>query len=527
MNILARTPIIRRLINKNIRSRIRLINKGHKNLKEQNRLELPMQLRDCLAKTRLNSVILPKSFLCGCGFDIELSTRQFLMSTILGLRFNKSILYSVGSKNPLRHPLPKEWRGALTDQNIDVDHFSSTLLWYAYSIIYWGKGFLYGLKSILPLLKKQDDLGNYVYFSDINDQCMSNNPIKYNIINWYLQWKNKAIGVDSICHSVDNQPNFKLGSINVVRTFQVPIPKKSKLLMYIYITIHTSIYSFLLCFFRPYCGFLLAEIIKLKRVSLVNNSALARDYLFHNSDPFYRPMWTYMAEKKGSRILFYFYSTNDEEFKREGGYPLQKPWYLMSWPYYLVWDKYQENFIKRFDKHNSIIEKVTSVWFSSSEKSIEAPSNSIAVFDVTTMRPTRYFFLGTAYDYYVADIANQFLNDIQLVLNQNNINMLHKMKRVPLFAHKKYLRKINQLRKKSNYIEVEPSIDPFQVIQKTKACISIPFTSTAIIAKIEGRPSVFYDPSGMVQKDDRAAHGIPVLSGIDELKEWVESINNE
>ena len=56
MNILARTPIIRRLINKNIRSRIRLINKGHKNLKEQNRLELPMQLRDCLAKTRLNSV---------------------------------------------------------------------------------------------------------------------------------------------------------------------------------------------------------------------------------------------------------------------------------------------------------------------------------------------------------------------------------------------------------------------------------------------------------------------------------------
>jgi hypothetical protein len=29
----------------------------------------------------------------------------------------------------------------------------------------------------------------------------------------------------------------------------------------------------------------------------------------------------------------------------------------------------------------------------------------------------------------------------------------------------------------------------------------------------------------MIQKDDRAAHGIPVLSGIDELKEWVEGLN--
>jgi hypothetical protein len=28
----------------------------------------------------------------------------------------------------------------------------------------------------------------------------------------------------------------------------------------------------------------------------------------------------------------------------------------------------------------------------------------------------------------------------------------------------------------------------------------------------------------MVQKDDGAAHDIPILSGIDELKEWVETL---
>jgi len=55
----------------------------------------------------------------------------------------------------------------------------------------------------------------------------------------------------------------------------------------------------------------------------------------------------------------------------------------------------------------------------------------------------------------------------------------------------------------------------------------MPFTSTALMAKLEGKPSVYYDPSGLIQKDDRAAHGVPVLSNIDELQEWVKSIGNE
>jgi polysaccharide biosynthesis PFTS motif protein len=86
-----------------------------------------------------------------------------------------------------------------------------------------------------------------------------------------------------------------------------------------------------------------------------------------------------------------------------------------------------------------------------------------------------------------------------------------------------YLRKISQLSEKVDYTSIDPGIDALNIIQQTKACISMPFTSTALIAKYEGKPSIFYDPSGIVQKNDRAAHGIPVLSNIDELEEWVQS----
>ena len=54
----------------------------------------------------------------------------------------------------------------------------------------------------------------------------------------------------------------------------------------------------------------------------------------------------------------------------------------------------------------------------------------------------------------------------------------------------------------------------------------MPFTSTAVIAKQEETPSVYYDPTDIIQKDDREAHGLPVLNGIGELKVWIESINN-
>jgi hypothetical protein len=46
----------------------------------------------------------------------------------------------------------------------------------------------------------------------------------------------------------------------------------------------------------------------------------------------------------------------------------------------------------------------------------------------------------------------------------------------------------------------------------------MPFTSTALVARNLGKPSYYYDPSGIIQKDDRAAHGIPVISGFAELQ---------
>jgi len=53
-----------------------------------------------------------------------------------------------------------------------------------------------------------------------------------------------------------------------------------------------------------------------------------------------------------------------------------------------------------------------------------------------------------------------------------------------------------------------------------------PFTSTALIARELGKPSIYYDPFGICEKDDRAAHGIPILSGQKELQDWLSALSS-
>jgi len=521
MNI--RIALISKLIRKKKISKLRAINKGYRQLKNEGKLDFLMQLINTLSRTKIEGVSFNVLSRKG-DFDDELSIRQFFTRKFLGLLFNKSVLYSIGTNTPLKHPLPKEWRDVLIAQGVSVNNFSCAVLWHAYGFLFWGYGTLKGFNSIRLLLNEQPPIEKYVYFDGLNSDNISTNPDSYNIVNWYLQWKGRASEVDVICHSSSVTHEFKLGKVAIVKTDGLPRLKSLKLFKYSIFIIYRSFYDLLRLPFKPIYGLLLEEFIKLKRIELADDINLAKDYLFHNSSPFYRPIWTYLAEERGARLLFYFYSTNTENFKTVDGYPLQSPWHLISWPNYLVWDEYQMDFVKRFAHGNPTIEGVGSIWFSTNDVEISVPLNSIAVFDVTPNRASRYITLGACTEFYVSRVVNQFLNDIQKVLTQNNYTMTHKMKRTDVNTHKRYSYNIKALREKSNYQMMSPDSDATKLIQKARATISTPFTSTALIAKLEGKPSVYYDPSGMIQKDDRAAHGIPVLSSIDELEAWVKSL---
>ncbi len=73
-------------------------------------------------------------------------------------------------------------------------------------------------------------------------------------------------------------------------------------------------------------------------------------------------------------------------------------------------------------------------------------------------------------------------------------------------------------------ITIDPDTSSYEMMEKCSAVISMPFTSTALIARELGKPSCFYDPTGLIQRDDRAAHGIPIMIGRNELQAWLEAV---
>ena len=256
------------------------------------------------------------------------------------------------------------------------------------------------------------DLGSYVYFEGLTagnlpQPCRDDHS--HDIVTWYMSWKDKTENIDVLCHGVANVKNSNVNGVPVEFNHH-----RLLILNTLDGLVHFGGWAFVvglrlvldLIRGRWWYAFLLRESAKAAMVRFQIADNLARDYLFHNSDWIYRPIWTYEAEKKGSRIIFYFYSTNCEIFKCSDGYPIQtNSWQAMNWPLYLVWDKYQVDFVRRAIGATANIEVVGPIWFQTSSVEIpELPVNTVAVFDVPPRRSSRYQILGVSEEYYIPEV---------------------------------------------------------------------------------------------------------------------------
>jgi polysaccharide biosynthesis PFTS motif protein len=148
---------------------------------------------------------------------------------------------------------------------------------------------------------------------------------------------------------------------------------------------------------------------------------------------------------------------------------------------------------------------------------------AIAIFDVSPVRDALYWPLGVNVEYYVPSVVNRFLEDVYDAANALGITVLYKRKRDhKRFHHPKYERQCASMRQRTRWHEVDASISAFRVIDMVDMVISLPFTSTALIGVAQGKPSIYYDPTGEMCTDDRAALGVPILTNKDDLRNWME-----
>lgn len=523
-------------------SQLRIRMRGYRILKKTGKLDSIARIKNGLTEKSLciDADIFSSLIFGSAVGSEELVVRQYLLLRICGLGFSAALLRAFASpQKKFIYPIPFQWRVTLEEYGLRPIHWQCEIIWKLYIFLAWGYGifqiwivFFEALKSwfTYPFSKEK-----YIYFVSLDRNNLpksGSNIINHDIISWYIQWSGRNQQISSVRHDVIESRPINLAGITVCKQAKPlpPLPKLRLFIKYLFwglVVCITSMHSLLRG--RWWDPLLLNQAALRAQVEFLPNDLLAREYFFHNSAWIYRPLWTYELEAKDSRATLYFYSTNCEGFKSPKGYPTPTYGYKsMNWPNYLVWDQYQYDFIRRVTNTKSNIIEVGPIWFSSNGKKVELKGRKyIGLFDVTPVRFSQYCLLGDQAEFYTSSIANAFVMDVIAKAKVNGVQVLWKRKRdIGRMAHPCYRFNQSNVEKNQSVICIEPDISAFDMIKVCSAVISMPFTSTALIARSIGIPSVYYDPLGKIQRDDRGAHGINILIGSDELGSWMDGILN-
>lgn len=514
--------------------------RGHRLLRKRGNLGLIASIQSELTEKSINmdTKELAPSIFGPAIKNAELVVRQYLLLRLGGVGLATALLYALAHPAAkVAYPIPHQWRMILEKHGFQLSHWRCELLWRLYSFTLWGHGIVQIWRTVYSAVSQSPDRSlareRYVYFVGLSRGNLPQREggiSSHDIVSWYLQWRGRDRQISSIRHSVGANDTIKLGEVTVVPQ-SAPLPSLSgmhsvlRFLLWGAAAASTSLANLV----RGHCwnALLLNQAVQRVQAALLPADLLATEYFFHNSQWMYRPLWTYELDSKGSTASLYFYSTNCERFKDARGYPSPHYGYAaMNWPRYLVWDGYQADFVRRVTGGASEVVEVGPIWFTSSTQELDGVrERSVALFDVTPFRHSKFCEFGMDNLFYTSEVANAFVRDVVELSRQVGADVLWKRKRnVARSAHPKYRSFIDLLNYGNDIRLVAPEISAIRVIQASQAVISMPFTSTALIARSLGVPSVYYDPSGIVQRDDRAAHGIEILIGRHELDQWLKEI---
>lgn len=105
-----------------------------------------------------------------------------------------------------------------------------------------------------------------------------------------------------------------------------------------------------------------------------------------------------------------------------------------------------------------------------------------------------------------------------------NVFLIIKQKRSLIHEEMNYKIYINKIKKLKNVIVLSNEIDLENIIKQTKAAISCPYTSTALISRQLIKNSVYYDFSGSISDFDEETHGIKLIKSKLDLENYVSSL---
>lgn len=458
---------------------------------------------------------------------------QILNLFLLNTDFNKKVLLSLYNKKKFSHPLPLLYINILKNYNLKINKTKSLILY----ILFIYKAFfsallnhLIILKQILLNTKPIISKSKAVFFADIQEGCIpSNSNNIYNIINWYIN-NNVDKDILEIKHNVNSKSDFTKDRFTIKS--EIPI---SYYLQNIYEKIDFISWSIIFLIYNIFCLLtfkftnilIYNQAIEARIYQIINNTYLPKEIYFSISSFALKPLWTYVVEEKGTIVINYSYASSFQGFKTDNTYIDQEYFFENTkWKHIYQWSLNYHNYIKSRVPHNVTVHLVNPIYYSDSNFILEKSSNKfVGVFDVTPLESDISCTYIPEIRYRTTQNSILFLNDIYEAANSNNYILLWKRKRKFNSIHSnEYIKFCLEFEKRKNVIVVDSEASAFKIIQYCNICISVPFTSTALIAKHYNIKSIYYDPTNLLYMNDRGAQGIQLIQSKNNLLNYIKNV---
>lgn len=471
--------------------------------------------------------------------NIEVFSIQYLFNHLINNKyFNQKILQCIDTRESFFFPLPSDCLNIINKNGINVNFTKSNFLWKLYLILnftYQNIKFIYNFKFYFS--QKEPNLKNktLIYLDSIPkiDHGTEHDTRLNNFYHWCILFLNnneKRITNNIVFFHNNKQISYQK---IIIDKFQCEIIYKEK-----YFFDDLKVYKYLASYFRSLVILsklgieFLTALNSLHELEYIKktNTKIAEHSFFNNSKMVIKPIYLNYEidiDKKKSDYL-YFFSTNiiplcekPQEVPNLFGYRIQ------NWSSYIIWNSFQKKWLEHcIDKDFTSYNIESIIPFEGKNIYIKKNHKRVVIFDVPPKKEEYFNNYMHVENLYTVDYCKKYLTDtVTASISECNLEVFYKIKRNLKSTDKQYKKLINKFVLKEKKFNIfYDDISAQSLIQSSDAAISIPFTSSALVADVYKIPSIYYSPKDLKFDENFFPTDGKYISNLTELKKWLKKI---
>jgi polysaccharide biosynthesis PFTS motif protein len=442
----------------------------------------------------------------------------------------RSFLVAEYFHKPIIFPMKSDWIKIFEENGFKFNKNLSAVLWKitnAALILKQISKYVVSLVSYRPFRsKKQQLLNNITYkkifFHDFPVESLTKNDESFNYKN-SLAWIKKnmpdnsnLIACSKFGDDFENSTHIRMNRIYGPLIFKKEIFIVFKLVNFILLNMRN--YKKITMLFLN-----LSDIIEYNRVLYYSEKITVKEVYFNCSIGPTKPLWAYAAESIGISNYMYFYATYSEPRFSVNQVQLSGEWHLATWSNFIVPDEQLKTELQAVIPCMNQTFYIFGMpwWIDCNEKINLMKKSTIVIFDKSPYDSMYLFSLLAISGGDKASYQEKFLSNILKVCKDIDCQILYKVKRSSNFGRfNEFISKM-ETEYAGKFMVVNEKIAPARLIENADMVISRAGSSTALLAKQEGKKSIIYDPEGIVNPDDPVYRKIPVIQNELTLKNYL------